>query len=90
MHARRGRSAHHPDQCLDPEGEQRRGQHEHQPERDDLPADQRAGDQEVRVLRDQIEERLRHGERGQRPEVKPATGSGTTDGARKERTIAAE
>jgi len=54
-----------------PKGEEGRHQYDHQPKHDDLPADQRASDQEVRILRDEVEERLRHGERGQRSEVKP-------------------
>jgi hypothetical protein len=72
MHDGACRAAHQPDQRLDPEGEEGRRQHEDEAQADDLPADQRARDQEVRVLRDQIEERLRHGERGQRTEVKPS------------------
>jgi hypothetical protein len=63
--------AHEPREPLDRQTDERRHEHQHEPEPDHLPADQRSGDQEIGILRDEIEERLRHRERRQRPEVKP-------------------
>jgi len=79
------RDSHERLQC---QRDQRRHQDEHKPERHDLPTDQRTGGQEVGILRQQIEERLRDRERRQRSEVEAGDGE-RYDRWRAQRTHAA-
>jgi hypothetical protein len=80
-----------PDERFESEGRQGRHQDEHEPERDDVPTDQRAGGREVGILRRQIEEggyATASADNARR--WRPATASGTTVGVHGKRTGTAE
>ena len=73
--------AEEPAEHLDPEEQRRRDEDEPEREREDVPGRRAANDEELGRVPEEIEERLRHGERGQHEEMEAADGDllGTMD-----------
>jgi hypothetical protein len=70
-----------PEQQLDPEQEKRRQHHEQHREADDVEAGRATGGEELRVVLQEIEERLGYGERPEDREVQEGPGGFASEAA---------